>query len=239
MRRMTQARRMVLTVMLSDPEAEWHGYGLAERTGLATGTVSPMLSELATGPSPQILQTREEMREEALAQGRSPGRPRRLYRLNPDMVQTVRQMVGDAQPLSVGAEYRRARAIGNGEMTPEQADAQRFEHGAQMLREQALAAVPLLFAHLTAAERQELAQRLAVSTEAEVPAPTMFAVLRWDRYPTWPSSVVGSIVDSAEEAVDTAKTSERNSRARPGHAARFTVHQLSWPAAFDSGPVTQ
>ncbi len=161
--RMTHARRMVLTVMLSDPEAQWYGYDLAHRTGLGTGTVAPMLVVfLAAG----LMTSEMEDPEAAHTQGRP---PRRLYRLNSTALPEVRQMVAARQPMDMGAQYRRALAVGNGELTTEQADAQRFDQGAQMLRERALAAMPLLFVHLTAAERQELAQRLAVSTEPPTP----------------------------------------------------------------------
>ncbi len=157
---MTQPRRMVLATMLTDPEAEWYGYDLARRTGLESGTVSPMLTGLATAQTPPFLLVRDEPAEQAREQGRP---ARRLYRLNPEMVDAVRQLVGDGLPLSLGSEFRRAMAVGDGEKTPEQADRERFDEGMQMLRRHALEAVPLLFVHLSPAERRDLARRLAAS----------------------------------------------------------------------------
>lgn len=61
----------------------------------------------------------------------------------------------------------------------------------------------------------------------------MFAVLLWDRYPTWPSSVVGSIVNSREEAVEMAEAESVRALAR-GKTPRFTVHVIEWPPLHDT-----
>ena len=73
-----------------------------------------------------------------------------------------------------------------------------------------------------------------VNEPAKEPAPTMLAVLRWDRFPSWPSSVVGSIVDNKAEAFAEAAESARRSAAQ-GRAARFTVHAITWPPLADVG----
>lgn len=64
------------------------------------------------------------------------------------------------------------------------------------------------------------------------PPPVMLAVLRWDRFPTWPSAVVGSIVDNQMEAAATANTEIVRALAQ-GRRARFTVHQIEWPPLAD------
>lgn len=70
-------------------------------------------------------------------------------------------------------------------------------------------------------------------TEPETePAPLMLAVLRWDRFPTWPSAVVGSIVDDRTEAAAMANTELVRSLAQ-GRQARFTVHSITWPPLAD------
>jgi 4'-phosphopantetheinyl transferase EntD len=62
----------------------------------------------------------------------------------------------------------------------------------------------------------------------------MFIVLRWDRFPTWPSAAVGSIVDSRAEAVAAAERELSRAVARGLRMVRFTVHQVAWPPVYES-----
>jgi hypothetical protein len=61
----------------------------------------------------------------------------------------------------------------------------------------------------------------------------MYVVLRWGRYPTWPTDVVGDIVDDKNEAIAYAQSQRRGEEARGWHG-RFTVHTLSWPPLADT-----
>lgn len=61
----------------------------------------------------------------------------------------------------------------------------------------------------------------------------MYVVLIWDRFPTWPSGTVGSVVDDLAEATERAEKETAKARSR-GSSARFTVHTLSWPPLYDS-----
>jgi PadR family transcriptional regulator, regulatory protein PadR len=72
---MTTQTLAVLSVMLSDPDAECYGLQLSERSGLKPGTIYPILDQLLTAG---WLERRWEGIDPAME-----GRPRRrLYRLS-------------------------------------------------------------------------------------------------------------------------------------------------------------
>ena len=72
--RMTTQTLLVLSAMLSDPDADWYGLELSKRSGLKPGTIYPMLDRLLKA---RWLERRWEEIDPAIA-----GRPRRrLYRL--------------------------------------------------------------------------------------------------------------------------------------------------------------
>lgn len=72
--RVTHSLLLVLSAMLADPSGEHYGYGIARTTGLAGGTVQPIMARLE---AEQWLSSRREDIDPR-AEGR---RPRRLYRL--------------------------------------------------------------------------------------------------------------------------------------------------------------
>jgi hypothetical protein len=76
----------VFEALLEKP-ADWHyGYGLSKQTGLAPGTLYPILGRLVDGT---LLETRWEPSSQ-------PGRPQRhLYRLTPDGLATARARLAE------------------------------------------------------------------------------------------------------------------------------------------------
>lgn len=71
----------VFSALLDDPQGWHYGYGLSKQTGLAPGTLYPILARLVER---QVLETSWE-------QATHPGRPpRHLYRLTPDGLDLAR-----------------------------------------------------------------------------------------------------------------------------------------------------
>lgn len=80
---MTMPTRMLLRVLLDSPRGELHGYELLKRTGLASGTLYPLLLRLEQAG---WIASRWEARE------RPGGRPRRrFHRLSPDGAEHARR----------------------------------------------------------------------------------------------------------------------------------------------------
>ncbi|MCW2938471.1 MAG: PadR family transcriptional regulator [Actinomycetia bacterium] len=84
--KMTHTTREVLRVFLTDPARERHGFGICQETGLASGTVTPILHRLAEHG---WLTSREE----------GTGRIRRYYRLTPEGVAEATARLGPAAPV--------------------------------------------------------------------------------------------------------------------------------------------
>jgi PadR family transcriptional regulator PadR len=72
------ATQRVLRLLARDPSREWFGRQLALEAGLKSGTIYPMLARLEREWG--WLESREEDRNVATAEGRP---PRRLYRVTP------------------------------------------------------------------------------------------------------------------------------------------------------------
>jgi DNA-binding PadR family transcriptional regulator len=69
---MTQAKRMVVRTLLTDPTRQWYGYDLTKRTGLPSATLSPLLMTLQ----------RKGLLSSTWEDSEVEGRPRRrLYRI--------------------------------------------------------------------------------------------------------------------------------------------------------------
>jgi DNA-binding PadR family transcriptional regulator len=79
----------VLAVLTGDPTAWLHGYRVAKQTGLASGTLYPILIRLADR---RLIEARWEDEQPA-------GRPRRhLYRLTSDGLVAARTALAGAAP---------------------------------------------------------------------------------------------------------------------------------------------
>lgn len=90
----------VLAALASDPTAWLHGYLIAKRTGLASGTLYPILIRLADR---RLIEARWEDEQPA-------GRPRRhLYRLTADGLVAARAALAEAAPERKPATGRPAR----------------------------------------------------------------------------------------------------------------------------------
>ncbi len=82
--RMTQAKRIVVRTLLTDPTHQWYAYDLAKRTGLPSATLSPMLRTLHLEG---LLSSTWEATEVE-------GRPRRrLYRIEAGRLDDLRALV--------------------------------------------------------------------------------------------------------------------------------------------------
>ena len=96
----------VLAALEADPSAWLHGYLLAKQTGLASGTLYPILIRLADR---HLIEARWE-------DGQPAGRPRRhLYRLTPDGLAAARTALPQAAPRrqpAAGLAARRRLAEG-------------------------------------------------------------------------------------------------------------------------------
>lgn len=97
----------VLATLSADPTAWLHGYRVAKQTGLASGTLYPILIRLAER---RLIEARWEDEQPA-------GRPRRhLYRLTPDGLVAARAALAQAalnrQPATGRAARRRLTAEG-------------------------------------------------------------------------------------------------------------------------------
>ena len=97
----------VLAALAADPDAWLHGYLLAKQTGLASGTLYPILIRLADR---QLIEACWEDEQPA-------GRPRRhLYRLTADGLRTARTALAEAaskrQPAPGQAGRRRLATEG-------------------------------------------------------------------------------------------------------------------------------
>ena len=92
----------VLALLGDQPDSWWHGYDLARRTGLRSGTLYPILVRLARRG---LLDARWEEDQPA-------GRPRRhLYRLTADGAERARAALADRAPRAVG-HLRPGDAVG-------------------------------------------------------------------------------------------------------------------------------
>lgn len=90
----------VLTVLAADPSAWLHGYLIAKQTGLASGTLYPILIRLADR---RLIEARWEDEQPA-------GRPRRhLYRLTADGLLAARTALAQAAPQRRPAARRAAK----------------------------------------------------------------------------------------------------------------------------------
>jgi PadR family transcriptional regulator, regulatory protein PadR len=90
----------VLAVLAADPSAWLHGYPVAKQTGLASGTLYPILIRLA---DQRLIEARWEDEQPA-------GRPRRhLYRLTGDGLVAARTALAQAAPKRQPAASRAAR----------------------------------------------------------------------------------------------------------------------------------
>jgi PadR family transcriptional regulator PadR len=86
--RMTAQTLRLLNVLLSDPTAEWYGFDLADRAGIKTGTLYPILARLE---SAEWLGSHWEDVDPHEAH-----RPRRrLYRLTPHGATAARRELED------------------------------------------------------------------------------------------------------------------------------------------------
>jgi PadR family transcriptional regulator, regulatory protein PadR len=86
--RMTTQTFSLLAVLLSDPSAEWYGFGLADRANLKTGTLYPILARLE---SADWLRSHWEDVDPHVAR-----RPRRrLYALTPHGEAAARRELAD------------------------------------------------------------------------------------------------------------------------------------------------
>jgi DNA-binding PadR family transcriptional regulator len=93
----------VLAVLAADPTAWLHGYGVAKQTGLASGTLYPILIRLADR---QLIEARWEDEQPA-------GRPRRhLYRLTADGLTVAHAALAEAAPKRQPATRRRLATQG-------------------------------------------------------------------------------------------------------------------------------
>jgi len=93
----------VLAVLAADPTAWLHGYLVAKQTGLASGTLYPILIRLADR---RLIEARWEDEQPA-------GRPRRhLYRLTADGLATARAALAGAAPKRQPAAGRRLATQG-------------------------------------------------------------------------------------------------------------------------------
>jgi DNA-binding PadR family transcriptional regulator len=90
----------VLAALEADPAAWLHGYLLAKQTGLASGTLYPILIRLAER---HLIEARWE-------DGQPAGRPRRhLYRLTASGLAVARTALAEAAPRGQPAAGRPAR----------------------------------------------------------------------------------------------------------------------------------
>ena len=90
----------VLAALEADPAAWLHGYRVAKQTGLASGTLYPILIRLAER---RLIEARWEDEQQA-------GRPRRhLYRLTSDGLVATRAALAQAAPKPRPAAGRAAR----------------------------------------------------------------------------------------------------------------------------------
>jgi DNA-binding PadR family transcriptional regulator len=93
----------VLSALEADPAAWQHGYLLAKQTGLASGTLYPILIRLAER---RLIEARWEDEQPA-------GRPRRhLYRLTPDGLVAARTALAQAAAKRQPAARRRLATQG-------------------------------------------------------------------------------------------------------------------------------
>jgi DNA-binding PadR family transcriptional regulator len=93
----------VLAVLAADPTAWLHGYLLAKQTGLASGTLYPILIRLADR---RLIEARWEDEQPA-------GRPRRhLYRLTAGGLGAARAALAQAAPKRQSAARRRLATQG-------------------------------------------------------------------------------------------------------------------------------
>lgn len=89
---LTIATRMVLTVLLADPDREVYGLQLVRATGLPSGTIHPILNRLAAAG---YLNARSEDVDPAAV-----GRPARRYvQLTPSKVGQVREAISGRGPV--------------------------------------------------------------------------------------------------------------------------------------------
>ena len=89
----------VLGALADSPAQWWHGYDIAKRTGLKSGTLYPILIRLAERG---LLESSWEEEQPA-------GRPRRhLYRLTPDGLARAQAALAERAP----SPHRRAAAAG-------------------------------------------------------------------------------------------------------------------------------
>ena len=107
-RRFSAQTLSVLAALAAEPTAWLHGYPIAKRTGLASGTLYPILIRLA---DQQLIEARWEDEQPA-------GRPHRhLYRLTSDGLLAARAALAEAaakqRPVPSGAARRRL-ATGGG-----------------------------------------------------------------------------------------------------------------------------
>jgi PadR family transcriptional regulator, regulatory protein PadR len=93
----------VLAVLAADPTAWLHGYLVAKQTGLASGTLYPILIRLADR---RLIEARWEDEQPA-------GRPRRhLYRLTADGLVAARTALAEVVPKRQPAARRRLATQG-------------------------------------------------------------------------------------------------------------------------------
>lgn len=97
--RMTQPTQMVLRTLIAEPQRELHGIGFCEATGLASGTVYPILARL------EELGWLESRWEEPAVHVDEKRPRRRYYRLTGDGAVRARVALDSAG-------YRRRRASG-------------------------------------------------------------------------------------------------------------------------------
>jgi PadR family transcriptional regulator, regulatory protein PadR len=94
---LTPATLSLVSVMLSDPGAEWHGFELSRAAGLKSGTTYPILARLEGA---RWLRSRWEKGEPSTL-----GRPRRrLYRLTGEGEVALRRRLDEME-----TKLRRAR----------------------------------------------------------------------------------------------------------------------------------
>jgi PadR family transcriptional regulator, regulatory protein PadR len=92
----------VLAALEADPTAWLHGYLVAKQTGLASGTLYPILIRLAE----------QRLIEAGWEDGQPAGRPRRhLYRLTCDGLVVARTALAQAAPNRRPAASRAARRL--------------------------------------------------------------------------------------------------------------------------------
>ncbi|MFI6325317.1 PadR family transcriptional regulator [Nonomuraea sp. NPDC050556] len=89
--KMTSTREAVLQVFLADPTREFYGLEVIRATGLASGTIYPILAYLED--ERKWLESRREAPEAYIAEKRP---PRTYYRITPDGAALAREAIARA-----------------------------------------------------------------------------------------------------------------------------------------------